>query len=128
MSFVGVIIEESLKDAGVLGEMRIRRTSRQAVTESHRTPWLRQWTLHVVEIADDAAERVAGRLAAAINPTHAWYADFKDEHLHYVVFHGRIFRVRRDALHAYDEAKAYGRALGTPEHQLDFDTYEVEQV
>jgi hypothetical protein len=28
----------------------------------------------------------------------------------------------------YDEPKAYGRALGIPEYQLDFDTYDGEQV
>ena len=124
MPYIGVIIEESLKETEVLRAVRICRTSQQPVTEWHRTPWLRQWTLHVVEIADDAAERVAGRLAEAIDTMHGpWYADFKNDQEHYVVFHGRIFRVRRDTPHAYDEAKAYGRGLGIPEHQLDFDTY-----
>jgi hypothetical protein len=129
MPYVGVIIEESLRDTGVLRAVRITRTSQQPATEWHRTPWVRQWTLHVVEIADDAAERLAGLLADAIDTTHgAWYADFKNPDTHYVVFAGRVFRVRRDAPAAYEEAKAYGRALGIPEYQLDFDTYEAAQV
>ena len=129
MPYVGVIIEESLRDTGVLRELRIVRTSQQPVTEWHRTPWVRQWTLHVVEIADEAAERLAGRLAEAIDTTHgAWYADFKNHDTHYVVFAGHVFRVQRAAPAAYEDAKAYGRALGIPEYQLDFDTYEATQV
>jgi hypothetical protein len=45
-----------------------------------------------------------------------------------VVYPGRVFRVRRGPAGAYHEAMAYGRDLGIPEHQLDFDTYDVEQV
>jgi hypothetical protein len=54
--------------------------------------------------------------------------DFKNEQTHYVVYPGRVFRVRRGPVGGYDEAKGYGRDLGIPEYQLDFDAYDVEQV
>jgi hypothetical protein len=91
----------------------------EAVTARHRTPWLKQWTLHKVEIAADRADAVAERLSAALQAGY-WYADYKNEEYHYIVYPGRIFKVdRRDPV-LYREAKAYGIALGIPEYQVDF--------
>jgi len=88
----GIIIEESLEDRGVLHSFRVLETRIEAVTERHNTPWVRQWTLHTVEIPDEAAAAVAEKLRAALDPVHAgsWYADFKNEATHYIVFHNRV--------------------------------------
>jgi hypothetical protein len=129
MDYVGVIIDESLRDRRALREVRIRRTAVHPVTARHRTPWVRQWTMHVVEVPEEGAETVAKLLADTLDASHgAWYADFKNTQTHYVVYPGRVFRVRRGPAGSYHEAKAYGRDLGIPEYQLDFDTYDVEQV
>jgi hypothetical protein len=129
MSYVGVIIEESLLDARVLRAVHVRRTVVHPVTEWHRTPWVQQWTLQVVEIADDLAEQVATILSQTIDASRgAWYADFKNDTRHYVVFPNRIFCIDRAAPQAYAEAKAFGRAFGIPEHQLDFDSADVESL
>lgn len=129
MDYVGVIIEESLRDRGVLDEVSIQRTSVHPVTEWHRTPWVPQWTMHVVTIPALRAEAVAALLSESIDGSHgAWYADFKNDQTHYVVFPQRIFRIPRAAPAAYEEAKEHGRRLGIPEHQLDFDSYDPGQV
>lgn len=51
MSYTGVIIEESLKDKAVLNQVSIVNTKVEPVTKHHKTPWLKQWTLHSFETA-----------------------------------------------------------------------------
>jgi len=117
--YLGTIIAESLADPSVLAELSVLSTKTEAVTPRHRTPWLRHWTLHQVAIAADRADAVAARLSAALNPGY-WYADYKNEQYHYIVYSGRIFRVDRAHPALYAAARAYGIALGIPEYQVEF--------
>ena len=50
MNYIGIIIEESLKNKDFLKEVKILNTKIEQVTERHKTPWLKQWTLRAVEI------------------------------------------------------------------------------
>lgn len=120
--FVGAIIEESLEDRSVPNEISILRTSVEPATAQHQTPWVEQWTLHEVAIPEDQAEVIAERLSRAIDRkhSHAWYADFRNEQVHFVVFRDRVFRVDRTDQEDYAEALNHGRSLGIPDHQLDF--------
>lgn len=43
MNYKGVIIEESLTDNSVLGDVNIVSTKVEPVTEHHKTPHLKQW-------------------------------------------------------------------------------------
>jgi len=121
MSYRGVVIQESLKDPSVLRDVVILATKIEPVTEAHKTPWVQQWTLHTVEVADDSAEAVAQKLSTAIDQSRQghWYADFKDARTHYIIFRHKIFRIDRKRQN-YDAPKRYGLALGIPEYQLDF--------
>ena len=119
MSFTGVVIEESLADPGVLRRLRVVATKIEPVTAGHRTPWLTRWTLHTIAVADDEAATVAELLSGALLPGH-WYADFKGERQHYVVFPGKVFVVERDRPEQYDAVVAHGLECGIPAHQLDF--------
>ncbi len=73
---------------------------------------------------------IADRLSRAIDRehSHAWYADFRNEEVHFIVFRDRIFRVDRSKDEDYARAVDHGRSLGIPDHQLDFsptmDTWE----
>jgi peroxiredoxin len=118
----GVIIEESLEDKGILSELRILETEVEKVTERNKTPWLNLWTKHTVEIPEAEAQRVAERLAKMIDRKHggSWYADFKNQRFHYIIFRDRIFRVDRRSKQQYDEANRFGESLGIPSYQLDF--------
>jgi hypothetical protein len=53
-------------------------------------------------------------------PDDGWYADFELADEHVVAFAGKVFRYRKGDRAARDEVVAYGRAAGTPEHQLDW--------
>ncbi|MDD2823266.1 MAG: hypothetical protein PHQ59_04290 [Candidatus Daviesbacteria bacterium] len=121
MKYKGIIIEESLKDKSVLKKVKILNTEVEAVTENHKTPWLKQWTLDSVEISENEAEEIAEELRKSLETEHAaWYTDFKNESTHFIIFPEKIFKINRKNEEEYLEAKKYGISLGLPEHQLDF--------
>lgn len=117
--FTGTIIEESLKDTGVLKKLKIIRTKVEPVTEKHKTPWLKQWTLHTVEIPEKDAEQIAIELSKSLERNY-WYADFKNKTRHFIVFSNKIFDIERKNTEQYEEARQYGLSLGIPEYQVDF--------
>lgn len=79
MNYKGVIIEESLDNKGVLNEVVISNTKVESVTEKHKTPHLKQWTLHTVEVPGDRADDIAEKISQALDSKHNnWYADLKN--------------------------------------------------
>ena len=119
-NFVGVIIEESLEKKEVLKKVKILRTKIEKVTEKHKTTWIKQWTLHTVEIAENQADTVAKDLSRSLDSKHNWYADFKNNSHHYIIFRNKVFFIERRSKEQYDRAKKYGISLGIPEYQVDF--------
>jgi len=122
MNFEGVIIEESLTDATVLNEVSILSTKVEPVTEKHKTPWVEQWTLRTVSIPPDNATHIAEVLSKVIDTSHksSWYADFKSDTIHYIIFPEKVFRIDRTKKEEYQAATEYGLTLGIPDYQLDF--------
>ncbi len=119
-NFTGVIIEESLENKDVLQKVRIIKTKAEPVTEKHKTPWVKQWTLHTVEIFENQADEVAKELSQSLDSEHSWYADFRDNHYHYIIFCNKVFKVDRSKSEQYKEVTKYGLTLGIPDYQLDF--------
>lgn len=119
-NYEGVIIEESLVDASVLKGIKIIQTKKEKVESDHQTPWLKQWTLHTVDVPEKDIERVTEKISQALETEHEWYADFKSSDIHYVVFRGRVFKVDRSKPEEYEPVVEYGKSLGIPDHQLDF--------
>ena len=120
MNYQGVIIEESLEQADVLNDVRVISTKVEPVTEKHQTPWLKQWTLHTVEIPEGSADEIAREISADLEKEHHWYADYKNDKYHYIVYRGKIFKVDLQNPILYKDAKQYGIFLGIPEYQVDF--------
>ncbi len=120
--YKGVIIEESLEDKGILKDVRIVETKVSQVTERHKTPWLAQWTLHTVMIPFDKSDWVANEISRVLDRNHggSWYADFRNDKFHFIVFRDKIFKVDTGSPQQYEEVRKYGRNLGIPEYQLDF--------
>ena len=121
-NYQGVIIEESLENKDVLRKVKIISTRVEKVVEKHKTPWLSQWTLHTVEIPEDKAKKIAEEISKSLDRAHdgSWYADFKNDTHHYIIFRDKIFYIHRESKKQYDEAKRYGISLGIPEYQVDF--------
>jgi hypothetical protein len=128
MKYLGVIIEESLENKDVLKDIKILSTKIEDVEETHHTPWLTKWTLDTVEIPEKDAETVAKRLSKSLESGHngSWYADYKNDQWHYIVFRDKIFKIDRKKIKEYEEARKYGISLGIPEYQVDFVSNVIE--
>lgn len=120
MNYQGVIIEESLDNKEVLSNVKIIKTKVSHVTEKHRTPWIKQWTMHTVEISEQDTEKIADQLSKDLDKEHVWYADFKNENYHFIIYRGKVFKVDLKNPTLYKDAKKYGISLGIPEYQVDF--------
>lgn len=118
--FVGVIIEESLEKKDVLQKAKIVKTKIEQVTEKHKTPWIEQWTLRTVEIPKNQADTIAKELSKSLDSEHDWYADFKNDKVHYIIFRNKVFKVDRTNKEQYAAVVKYGVSLGIPAYQLDF--------
>lgn len=121
MTFTGILIEESLTDNSALNDVNIISTKVEPVTEKHKTPWVKQWTMHTIEVPASGANKVAETISKALDKDHNWYADFKTETEHYVIYTDKVFHItNRTDKKQYDEATAYGISIGIPEYQVDF--------
>ncbi len=121
MNFTGVIIEESLTDKSVLDDVKIASTKVEPITDEHKTPWVKQWTLHDVEISADKAAEVAEKISKTLDREHNWYADFKTDTEHFVIYRDKVFHITdRADKSQYDAATEYGISIGIPDYQVDF--------
>jgi hypothetical protein len=119
----GRIIAESLRVGAELTvpDLRLANLGRHDVSDSTVPSQPSIWTFVDVEAPDDRADELARALSEALRPEDGWYADFVVGDEHVVVFSGRIFRYSRPDETGRAEAVAYGRRMGTPQHQLDWD-------
>jgi hypothetical protein len=124
MNYSGVIIEESLTNPEVLNDLTIVSTRIEPVTEAHKTPWLKQWTLHTVEIAENDMVSVADKISSVLHSNtpskSSWYADFKNNQTHFIIFGDKVFEVTRSRPEEYQAVVLYGVSKGIPDYQLDF--------
>ncbi|MCY1143145.1 hypothetical protein OWR29_34550 [Actinoplanes sp. Pm04-4] len=80
----------------------------------------RFWT--IIDFEADDGEAVASALAGSLDPEGGWYADFQDGDDHVVVYAGKVFRYGPDDRDTYVAAVEWGRRVGVPEHQLDWES------
>ncbi|MDO8579817.1 MAG: NYN domain-containing protein [bacterium] len=119
-NYTGVIIEESLRDTKILKDVLILKTKVSPVTEKHKTPWLKKWTLHTVEIKDEDSDKIAKNLMTSLEKEHNWYADYKNNKCHFIIYRDKVFKVDLTNPILYKEARQHGIGLGIPEYQVDF--------
>lgn len=120
MNYTGIIINESLENTQVLKKIKIIKTKTEIVKDRHKTPWIKQWTLHTVEVDESQAEEIAKILSKSFDSKHNWYADFKNDTIHFIIFRNKVFKVNRSKKEQYAEAVKYGLSTGIPKYQLDF--------
>jgi hypothetical protein len=118
----GTLLAESLKIGAELDVpgLTLTRVSRRDVSASVSAAQPPVWTFLEFEAGDDVAGPLADSLAGALLADGGWYADFEAGPDHVVVFAGKVFRYRRGDQRGRGEAMDYGRAMGVPEHQLDW--------
>jgi hypothetical protein len=118
----GYVIGESLRSGAVFAPrgLRLRKVSRVEIDgASDAQPPV--WTLVEWETDGEDVGALADALSAALEPENGWYADFTAGDERVVVFAGKVFRCRRGDQAGRAEAVAYGRSVGTPGHQLDWE-------
>lgn len=121
MNYKGIIIEESLENKDILKKVKILKTKVEKVTGEHQTPYLEQWTLHTVEITENQAEEITKEISKSLDSAHSnWYADFKNDSYHYIIFSNKVFKIDRSRKEQYNKVTKYGVSLGIPDYQLDF--------
>jgi hypothetical protein len=118
----GTLIGESLRPGATLelGDVRVVRI---ALWDQRHTVGPGQpefWTVVDFEAPQDAADRVAAALAGVLSPVGGWYCDFAAGGDRVVVYADSVFRYRRGDVEGRAAAVAHGRAVGVPEHQLDW--------
>jgi len=69
-NFKGIIIEESLEKADVLKEVIVTNTKVEPVTDNHQTPWVKQWSMHTVEVLEDKAEEIVKKISLSLDSKH----------------------------------------------------------
>ncbi|MFW5853333.1 MAG: hypothetical protein ACOCU8_01705 [Patescibacteria group bacterium] len=127
MDYKGVIIEESLMDKSILDEVKIISTKVELVTAEHKTPWIKQWTLHDVEIPAQKSAIIAEKLSQALDDKHDWYADYKTDTDHFIIYRNKVFHITdRSDKKQYDQAKQYGISIGIPDYQVDFSVHIIK--
>ena len=94
MVFKGVIIEESLKDKSVLKDLNIIKTKTEVVTNSHKTPWLKKWTIRTVEFDDKDEDIICEKLKKCIDDKHEWYIEIESNKWNILIFHDNIIKKR----------------------------------
>ncbi len=120
VSYQGVIIEESLSNKDILSDLNIVSTEIEDVTEKHATPWLEQWTLDTIEIPENEIDDMAEHISKSFDNNHIsnWYADFKNDEYHYVIFPNKVFKLDRNKKVDYEEMTEYGISIGVPAYQI----------
>lgn len=118
--FTGTIIKESLEDKTVLDSLKTTKIETEKVTERFKTPWLEYWNLYHVVVPEAEGEELAKALSQALESEHPWYADFKNESVHYIIFKDKIFTIERHDAEGYEQAQQYGIKHGIPPHQVEF--------
>src|SRR5580765_4359570 len=111
MNYQGDIIEESLTNKDVLKSVNIIATRIEPVTPDHKTPWLKQWTLHTIDVGENDAASLATMLSKVVEHSSSghgnWYIDFKNDTTHYVIFPHKVFKVDRSQPQQYKAVVAH---------------------
>jgi len=108
--YKGVVIKESLKNPDILSKFEIFKT------ETTDSGWHILW----VETDDDGLTAIKDNIA-----DNKWYANFANGNAGLVIFKDKTFRMDADDRATWNAAKDYGRLIGIPEEQLDFEFGEL---
>lgn len=121
MNYKGIVIKESLENPSILEGIKAIETVVEPVTPEHKTPWLKQWTMLTLEIPDNRIESLSKLISQSFSREHPkWFADFKSDKYHYIIFAGKVFKVNLLEPSLFKDARDFGISIGIPEYQLDF--------
>jgi len=109
MTWHGIIIDKSLKDASLIDGLKILGTKEDG-----------DWKIYKVEVEDDKLQDTI-QLIQPVLSASGWYVHFYNDSGEklVVVFRNRTFELVNNPSF-WKPAIDYGKSLGMPEDQLDF--------
>ncbi|MFJ4628379.1 hypothetical protein [Streptomyces sp. NPDC088847] len=117
----GVLIAESLRVGAQLTGIPLQITTLTRVEMTNRGDGQpRYWTLLEFSAEESAAQQLANQLASCLASSGGWYTDFHTADETFVIFANKVFRYPRGQAEGRSEAQQYGRSVGVPEPQLDW--------
>jgi hypothetical protein len=121
----GYVLAESMRSDARLEGLPFTLTKIERYAVGNATPDQPPvWTTVVFEFPEEASERVANALAEVLDEHGGWYSNFNVDGMTFVIYAHRIFRYPSGDSAGRAEAVAYGRSVGVPDAQLDWDEYE----
>lgn len=118
MKFTGLLLKESLKDIDILDIVLITRTETWHVDNAAEfQPKI--WTAIYFEGNGDQADVVSEKLSQSLKPR--WYINISIQNDAYVIFPNKVFKYTKGDIQKRAEAIKYGKSLGIPESQLDWE-------
>lgn len=117
--FSGLLIKESLRDRSVLDRLRIVKEESWDIDDAAegQSP---VWNVAWFEIEEDAIDETVEALSAALE-LGKWFLEITNDDTMIVVFPGKVFSYKKGDENGRAEAKVFGRSIGIPEHQLDWE-------
>ncbi len=80
----------------------------------------------ISDIKEEEADEIAEEIRKSLDKEHEWYADYKNEATHYIIFRDKVFKINRTRKEEYQEATDYGVSVGIPDYQVDFSEFAKE--
>lgn len=121
----GYVLAESMRLGARLDGLSLTLRKIERYPASTATPdQPSTWTWVEFDFPDEEAGRLADALAAVLEARGGWYSNFSVGGETFVVYAGRVFRYTSGDEAARAEAQDYGRSVGVPETQLDWDESE----
>ena len=121
----GYVLAESMRPSACLEGLPLTLTKIERNAVASATPdQPAVWTTVEFEFAEAASARVANALADVLDEHGGWYSHFNTGGETVVIYAHRIFRYPSGDAAKRAEAAEYGRSVGVPEPQLDWDEYE----
>ena len=121
----GYVLVEGMRPDACLQGLPLTLTKIERYAVANATPdQPGVWTTVEFEFPEEASEQLAGALADVIDAHGGWYSHFNTGGETFVIYAKRIFRYPSGDARQRAEAAAYGRSVGVPEPQLDWDEYE----
>jgi hypothetical protein len=121
----GYVLAESMRPGARLEGLPLTLTKVERSAVASATPdQPAVWTTVEFTFPEEAVERVATALAEAIDEHGGWYSHFNTGGETFVIYAHRIFCYPAGDAGKRAEAAEYGRSMGVPEPQLDWDEYE----
>jgi hypothetical protein len=122
---LGYVLVESMRPGSRLEGLPLTLTKIERYPVRNPTPEQASvWTTVEFQFPEEEAGRLADALAEVLEEKGGWYSHFNVNGETFVVYAGRVFRYPSGDKAGRAEAEDYGRSVGVPERQLDWDEYE----